>query len=370
MKIKVAFLSAGLGNISRGFEVSTALWFEEIKSRDCLRVKLFAGGDYKNATRVPNFSRNGALASLLKKLKVIKDGARLEQLSYSIALLYHLLLYRPDFIWLQEGTLGEMLIIFRRFLKLKYKIIFTDGAPAGPAFSKKFDLIIFLHEYALREAIKEGIDERKCKVIPHLSKFPVELPNKGQARKSFGLPEENFVILCVAAWNRHHKRIDYLIEEVAQLGLQNVTLLLCGQPDLDTVFLKETCKQLKLDVQWHTLEQAELSLAYSASDLFILPSLKEGLPAVLIEAGAHYLPIICHPHPGGKYALGEDYSGLTDLSMRGNLAKKILQYKSFSRSTLRETGIETFRIIQSRFDETKLHDTFVEFVHKAYQKGN
>ena len=45
--IKLALVSCGLGNINRGVESSTARWFEALKDKEDLAVRLFAGGNYR-----------------------------------------------------------------------------------------------------------------------------------------------------------------------------------------------------------------------------------------------------------------------------------------------------------------------------------
>lgn len=321
--IKIAFLSAGLGNISRGFEISCRTWFDEVKNITDLDARLFSGGKITSATRVWNWSRNGAVASFLRYSGLINDGCRLEQITFSFGFLLRLFFYSPHVIWLQEASLANMLLKFRKLFGFKYELVFCDGAPVGHGFAKRFDYLVFLHQYAMDDAINDGIDPKKCCVIPHLSLSADSRVGKSEARAKLNIADDKFVIICVAAWNKHHKRIDYLLKEIASINSKNVTLLLCGQPENDSDLLKKHATQLGIDIQWHTLSQAELTEAYIASDLFVLPSLNEALGAVLIEAGAHGLPVICHPHQAGKFIFGKDYAGLTDLSQEGNLAKKI-----------------------------------------------
>jgi 1,2-diacylglycerol 3-alpha-glucosyltransferase len=364
--IKIAFLSAGLGNISRGFEISCCTWFDEVKSITDLDARLFSGGKIKTATHVWNWSRNGFVASFLRYFKLINDGCRLEQITFSFGFLFHLVFYSPHVIWLQEATLGNMLLKFRRIFGFKYELIFCDGAPVGHNFAKRFDYLVFLHQYALDDAISDGVDPNRCCVIPHLSLNADSSLDKHAARFKMNIAEDKFVIICVAAWNKHHKRIDYLLKEIASIESKKVMLLLCGQPEIDSDLLKKDATELGIDIQWHTLSQAELTNAYVASDLFVLPSLNEALGAVLIEAGLHGLPVICHPHQAGKFIFGKDYSGLTDLSEKGNLTKKILEFTNAG--NIEDEGYKTKEIVSRKFNRQNLTADFVNYIKYIYQK--
>jgi 1,2-diacylglycerol 3-alpha-glucosyltransferase len=365
--IKIAFLSAGLGNISRGFEISCRTWFDEVKSITDLDARLFSGGKIKTATHVWNWPRNGSVASFLRYFKLINDGCRLEQITFSFGFLFHLLFYSPHVIWLQEATLGNMLLKFRKIFGFKYELIFCDGAPVGHNFAKRFDYLVFLHQYALDDAISDGIDPKRCCVIPHLSLSADSSLDKLAARFKMNIAEDKFVIICVAAWNKHHKRIDYLLKEIASIKSKKVMLLLCGQPEIDSDLLKKDATELGIDMQWHTLSQAELTNAYVASDLFVLPSLNEALGAVLIEAGVHGLPVICHPHQAGKFIFGKDYSGLTDLSEKGNLTKKILDFTNAGH--IEDEGYKTKDIVSRKFNRQSLTADLVNYIKYIYQQG-
>jgi glycosyltransferase involved in cell wall biosynthesis len=63
-------------------------------------------------------------------------------------------------------------------------------------------------------------------------------------------------------------------------------------------------RKLGTNAGWLTLTPENVHRALYISDVFVLPSLSEGLPNALIEAVLAGLPVICHPHPGGKYILG------------------------------------------------------------------
>lgn len=362
-ELKIAFLSAGLGNISRGFEISTSTWYKHIQGQEYISARLYSGGPHQGAVRVWNCSRNGKIAGFLRYIKLIHDGCRLEQLTFGFTAFFHLLIYKPDLIWVQEATLAASLLKYRKVFRLKYKLMFCDGAPVGHAFASKFDYQIFLHQYALEDAMNSGIHKERCAVIPYICTEPNSSLEKGDSRRILNIANEQFVVLCVAAWNIYHKRIDYLLNEVAKTGSKEILLLLCGQAEKETGYLKTLAINLDINVRWHTFSQDDLQSAYRAADLFVLPSLTEGLGAVLIEAGLNGLPIICHHHNAAKYILGEDYPGLTDLSGAGNLARQIILYKQ--EPACMAHGINMRETIERRFGSKKLKEDFLNFIKQT-----
>jgi glycosyltransferase involved in cell wall biosynthesis len=99
--------------------------------------------------------------------------------------------------------------------------------------------------------------------------------------------------------------------------------LLCGHPEAETDALKLLAtKELGTNVRWFTLAPEDIHRALYISNVFVLPSLSEGLSNALIEAVMAELPVICHPHPGGKYILEND-QWFADMSTEGALANRL-----------------------------------------------
>lgn len=93
------------------------------------------------------------------------------------------------------------------------------------------------------------------------------------------------------------KGLDHLIEAVASLRSQgrNVALELVGDGDLRD-FLVETAKKLNISEHVHLRGFAvmgpQLNEYYNSADIFVMPSLSEGSPKVVLEALGHSLPVI------------------------------------------------------------------------------
>lgn len=365
-RIKLAIISCGLGHVNRGFEVSAARWYQALSHEARLNVKLFCGGRYFGGTVVWNCPRNGFVARLLRQLRLSNDGCRLEQISFAYSFLPYLVRWQPDVIWTQEYTLGHLLNRLRQKFKLQYKIIFCDGAPVGPNSYQEFDFIQHLTSHFYDDGKQFGISATKMQVLPHCTPYRKPTESHQTLREAFGYTHEDWIVVCIAAWNRHHKRIDYLIDEVAALKDPQVKLLLCGQPEAETDSLK-ALGQEKLGecIQWRTLPADEVNQTLYIADVFVLPSLSEGLPGALIEAAMAGLPIVSHPHSGGQFILQDDL-WMTDLSQAGSLTKRLAQLKNNPPSKEKIKQLQTQAI--ERFSDRALAPQFYEMVKPIVQK--
>jgi glycosyltransferase involved in cell wall biosynthesis len=128
-------------------------------------------------------------------------------------------------------------------------------------------------------------------------------------------------VISVAALNRYHKRLDYLIEEVARLPEPRPFVLLIGHPEPETEGLRQLAQE-RLGPEGHsfrTVTRPEVDAHVRASDFFVLASLAEGLPRGLVEALAHGIPCLAHDYPVAHYALGE-HALVADFTQPGALA--------------------------------------------------
>ena len=133
-------------------------------------------------------------------------------------------------------------------------------------------------------------------VLPNFTPKPITDKTRDECRKRFGYANDDWVIMCAAAWNCYHKRIDYLIEEVAKIKDPKVKIVaLWAARARSRIKLKNLAEQLLPNrVQWHTLPVEEISQALQTADVFVLPSLNELFGGVLIEAIMFGIPVIAH----------------------------------------------------------------------------
>jgi glycosyltransferase involved in cell wall biosynthesis len=142
-------------------------------------------------------------------------------------------------------------------------------------------------------------------------------------RERFGFPNGKFLILSLAALNMEHKRLDYLIREVAALGDASVFLCMAGEPTSETPELRNLATRLLPESHaFMTLPRARILELLAAADLFVLPSLSEGFGMVLIEACSAGVPVVCHDSSHFNWILG-DAAIYIDMAAPGALTLKI-----------------------------------------------
>jgi glycosyltransferase involved in cell wall biosynthesis len=169
------------------------------------------------------------------------------------------------------------------------------------------------------------------------------------------------VILSVAALNRYHKRLDWLIEEVAMLPQPRPFLLLVGQEESETPVIRMLAAR-RLGPDGHSIrsvERHEIADIYRASDVFVLASLGEGLPRALIEALGFGLPCVAHDYPVTQFALG-DHGELGDLAVSGELAR--LLARTLARGDTAEAKEARRRFAHQNFSWDRLRARYVKLL--------
>ena len=154
---------------------------------------------------------------------------------------------------------------------------------------------------------------------------PVHDPDAKRAlRARLGMPVERPVVLSVGAINRGHKRMHYVVEELARRPKPRPFLQLLGAMDEESPGVTDLAARLLEPDAWSvkSVPYEQVSDYYRAADVFVLGPLVEGFGRVYLEALMHGLPVIAHRHPVMEYVLGDE-GRLADLSRPGELAGRL-----------------------------------------------
>jgi glycosyltransferase involved in cell wall biosynthesis len=371
--MKLALVSTGLGHVNRGFEISTARWFDALRTHTDLDVRLFCGGDYPGGHKVWNFPRQSFWTAPFQFLPFCPEKQRwelcygTEQLSFWPALNLQLLAWRPDVVWVKDIPLAHFLMVSRVVLGLRYKIVLCNGGMLRPATYKDFDVIQQMSLSAYEEALGFGIERERMALISNCCPELQPTVTRDDMRARLGYGPDDYVVISVAAWNKYHKRIDYLIREVAAMDDSRVKLLLCGAPEVDASELREMGASLLGDrVKWITVPPQEVPDHLVASDVFVLASLRESLGNALLEAVLSGMPVVTHPHDGAKFIMQDQTHWMIDLSNDGALRNRLLELKH-NPPTIGD--VETLRSdVAARFSDRTLSQQFERMVKECLMR--
>jgi glycosyltransferase involved in cell wall biosynthesis len=374
--IKVFLVSSGLGHIKRGLESFTQEFFETFLTDDFLDVTLFRGAEKSSNSskeivlgNLSRYNRTTILLSKLFKEPQRRDPHFLEQFSFFISLLPHLHLKKPDVIFFSEANLGTFLWHWRRLTKQSYKLLYNNGGPCKPSIFYRWDHIRQVAPTHIKAALEAGIPAEKQTLVLDGINVPSELQTltaseREALRHRLGLPEKRPLLLSVAAINKSHKRMDYLIREIASLPEPRPYLLLLGQQSDESPELFQLGNELlgTNHFQIRTVAQKEVADYYKVADVFVLASLREGLPRVILEAMSYGLPCLMHDYEIARFALGDE-GYFANFELRDSLAnlvpKALAESHDISKRRLRHHAI------YERYSWEKIRSDYIKLIQKC-----
>ncbi|WP_180059639.1 glycosyltransferase [Acinetobacter sp. YH12128] len=185
--------------------------------------------------------------------------------------------------------------------------------------SKQPNSIIYCAHSSLEQHQAFGFQNPNCKVIANgvfLDKFQ---PN----------PELHQPTVIGFAGRYHPaKGYPYLFETMGLLKDENIIFKIAGSgASLDNVDVKALFEQYQLDVEKvHLLDQiSDMPAFYQSIDAFLMTSITEGFPNVLVEAMASGLPCISTDVGDAKYIV-QDLGAIVPPRNAHALAEEILAY--------------------------------------------
>lgn len=148
------------------------------------------------------------------------------------------------------------------------------------------DCVVFLSEQEKDEFKRKlGFIPKVCEIIPtgiEIGKY--EMAQAQRIKEEFGLKDElviTFVGRLIAV-----KGVEYLIEAITKLEKNNFRVLIVGDgPERQALEIKVRESGMKEKIIF-TGQRSDVPEILAASDIFVLPSVSEGLPMALLEAMA------------------------------------------------------------------------------------
>lgn len=360
---RVLFSCSGVGILNRGIESFFREAFDGLKATPGLECRLLkgAGEPRPDETVAWCLPRTGALAQRLGRLTG-RNGYVAEQWSTFLPVVREIRRHRPQVIFYSDSNLGFLLDRFRRLIGVPYQLLFSNGGPCHPPFSRT-DYVQQVAPFYREEALQAEESPAKHFLVPYginAGPAPVNDPQrKRELRAKLGLPMDRPILLSVGWISRQHKRMDYVIEEVARISGPRPYLKLLGAMDENSREIIEWGQRLLGPDHFSasSVPYEKVADYYQAVDGFVLASLQEGFGRVYLEALKHGLPVIAHRHPVIEYVVGPE-GILGDLSRNGELAR--LLPGALGTTADPEAMQRRWRSVFDRFDWTVLASRYAE----------
>jgi len=318
--MRVVIACCGLEHVVRGYESAGRELFDALSGHLDVVLCKGSGKRGKNEVVVPCLRRD-----FLERFISPAKAFYWEQMTFALGLLPYLLLHKVDIVHYSEARFGNALVRLVRWTGLKTRLLYSNGGPHSPA---RFHPGVFILQVCgpyLQAALDFGIPAERMRLLPYgIAPEQFRLPEgRAAAREQFHLPPDKLVILSMAALSRTHKRIDYLIREVAALNDDSIVLCMAGQETAETPEMRALAEELLPGRhRFLTVPRARVPALLAAADLVVLASLREGFGMVLIEACSAGVPVICHDWENFRWVLG-DAAVYADMETPGALAASL-----------------------------------------------
>ncbi len=338
--MRIAVASSGLGHVARGIETWAVATAEALSGAGVQGsgfrgegnpdVTLFAGAPLGCGLAVrilPCLRRGDRLAQWLARWSPgftwrwgLKNPYGWEQLSFWLRLWPRLVRERFDILHVQDPMVADWCRRFQRLGLVKTKEILAHGTEEPLEFLARFERLQHLapwHQQECERQLRErGFGQTVMKdwsAIPNFVDCRRFQPassteERRRVRRQLGVPEDALVVGCVAAVKKDHKRVDYLVREIAACRPPVVPfLLLAGARTGQSDELAQLAAQLLPDRHRFILDcpREQMPGLYRAMDVFALPSLFEMMPIALLEAMASGVPCMVNRHPVLEWMIGK-----------------------------------------------------------------
>jgi len=258
----------------------------------------------------------------------------LKDLKVLIQLTFYLLLHKPSIVYTLTPKAGLLGMISAWIARVPHRIHNVVGLPHLEAIGKRKTILtmtekityffatnIYCNSLVLREVVST-IAKKPVNVIGNGSVNGVDIKvfkdtftkeEKNTVLNTLDFSKNDFIVTFVGRIVKD-KGIDELVDAFTKLNHKypNMKLLLIGDYQNESDPISEVSMQI---IQEHHsikyLEFQENVGKYMAiSSIFVLPSYREGLPNVLIEAGSYGVPLVATNINGCNEIIQNDINGI------------------------------------------------------------
>lgn len=141
--------------------------------------------------------------------------------------------------------------------------------------------------------------------------------NKEELCKELNIPSDSILLLSVGELSKR-KNHEVILYSLSQLS-ENIHYIICGQGQLEN-YLLDLARKLEVTSRFHLLGyRTNIPQIMKSCDIFVFPSLQEGLPVALMEAMACGLPCIASDIRGNNDLIKNNINGYLSNSNNQNI---------------------------------------------------
>lgn len=236
----------------------------------------------------------------------------------------------------------------------------------------RLSAVIAISKDIVQECLDYGVPESKVVFIPNgvdTDAFrPVDSAKQRSAvRRQLGWRELP-TVLFAGGINRR-KRPLLIVEALGQLKRQGLEcqLVLAGPEDDADYAARMRRRVTELGIQhlvvWFGFTR-DVAPLYHASDLFCLPSLREGMPNAVLEAMSSGLPVVLTPISGSRDLLEDNAAGLSTRADPPAIAEAIAHYLR-SPSQLHQHGRAARQRVLEKYSARAVLDAHEQLFHRV-----
>jgi 1,2-diacylglycerol 3-alpha-glucosyltransferase len=365
--IKVYLACTGVGIINRGIETFARECFDGLHGTEGLQIELFkgAGAEKPDEHLLWNLPRNGKLAPLLGNI-VKRNGYVVEQLSSFLPFVDRIRKGKPDIIFYSDSNLGFQLYQWRKQIGVPYRLLFSNGGPCHPPFNRT-DFVQQVAPFYREQALAAGETSSRHFLVPYGINVPdrhtlLQDDDRQQIKQQLGLPLDRPIVISVGWISATHKRMDYVVEEIAALPEPRPYLVMLGHMDANSPAIIDLATQ-KLGKDGfiaRSVPYERVANYYRSADVFVLGSLKEGFGRVYLEAMIHGLPCIVNDHPVMRYVLAEQ-GIFADLSKPGAMSTALADLLQKNQNL--ESKIGRMEYVRQKFGWQNIAPTYLQMFY-------
>ncbi len=294
---------------------------------------------------------------------------------------------KPEVV-IANGRYDYYLVKFLRESGLRFKSVYVDHAQLSEWFTKREPHLRFAASMYVRINPKKffglfdacvAINRKQERALRKFTDRVRYIPNgvserpkrnsvlDEKARVRYGISKGSFAVLYIGRMEESQKNVSTLIKAFAGIEDRDLRLLLVGHgPSAD--YYKELAGRDKRIVFAGKVEDSMISSIYDISNLFVLPSFREGFSITILEAASHSIPMVLS---SGAYIedLKSERIGRISSFEPGDVAelRRLITTLAKDKGMLRKASMVS-RKVANEFSESRMIDGYRKLILDM-QKG-